>query len=273
MRAALAYEWTRILSIRSTYWITAVAALIGVGISFLISMGTSFELADEPADAGQIEFLAPAIITQFAAVAGPYLVAYILVIIGVLAWGHEYRHGMVRVTLTAHGSRGRIWVAKFLVLGIWVVCAVVVIMLLSALVGLIWLRDDGVQFGGAPLLEQMGRTAAYTLVFVWCGAAATSILRNQTAALVAVFVWPLAIEPLLGLIIRLIPGMDGFEGIARYFPYNAGDRLLRNTEAAAALDELLGGDQLGTAAGFAVFGIFCALLMAASYVLFQRRDA
>lgn len=273
MRAALAYEWVRISTIRSSYWITGVAVLIGVGISFLISMGTSFEFDDQPADAGEIEFLAPAIITQFAAVAGPYLVAYILVIIGVLAWGHEYRHGMVRVTLTAHGSRGRIWLAKYAVLGLWVVAAALAIMLLSTLVGLLWLNDDGVQFGGAPLLEQMARTAAYALLFVWSGAAITSILRNQTAALVAVFVWPLAVEPLLGLVIRLIPGLDSLEDLTKFFPYNAGDRLLRNTEAAAALDELLGGDQLSTLGGFAVFGAFCGLLMLASYLLFQKRDA
>lgn len=102
---ALHYEWARIRSIRSTYWIIAVAMLIGIGLSFLISMGSSIAYRNEAPSSVELDFLAPAIVTQFAAVAGPYLIAYVLVIIGVLAWGHEYRFGLIRTTLTAHNSR------------------------------------------------------------------------------------------------------------------------------------------------------------------------
>ena len=270
---ALRYEWLRIRTIRSTYWISAIAVLIGVGLSFLISLGTSFDFAKRTPNSGEIAFLAPAIITQFAAVAGPYLVAYVLVIIGVLAWGHEYRHGMIRATLTAHGSRTSVWIAKFLVLGAWALTVVLAILLLSTFVGWLWLRDDGVDFGTAQLWQQIGRTLCYALLFVWVGAAVASILRNQTAALVTVFIWPLAVEPLLGLIITVIPGMDSLERISKGFPFNAGDRIMRSTDVGKALDALLGGHQLSTAEGFLIFGGFTAGLMALSYVLFLRRDA
>ncbi len=43
--------------------------------------------------------------TQFAVFGVPYFVAYILAMVAVFAWGHEYRHGMVRATLTALNSR------------------------------------------------------------------------------------------------------------------------------------------------------------------------
>jgi len=267
------YEWVRITTVRSTYWITAVAMVIGVGLSFLISMGSSFEARDGELESLVVAYLAPAVITQFAAVAGPYLVAYILVIIGVLAWGHEYRHGMVRATLTAHGSRTRVWVAKFVVLGLWVGGVVLTILLLSTFVGWLWLRDDGVVFGGQVAWEQVARTFAYTVIFVWVGAAVASILRNQTASLVVVYIWPLVVEALLGLILRLIPGMDFLDDISKGFPFNAGDRIIRSTEIGRAFDEALGGAQLSTGEGFAVFGGFCAALMATSYILFSRRDA
>ncbi len=270
---ALRYEWVRIRTIRSTYWITAAAILVGGGLSFLISLGTSLELRGDQPNEGEVAFLAPAIVTQFAAVAGPYLVAYILVTIGVLSWGHEYRHGMIRATLTAHGSRTSVWLAKYLVLGAWVLVASLAVLLLSALVGWAWLADDGIDFATAELAGQIGRTLCYTVLFVWIGAAVASILRNQTAALVTVYVWPLAVEPLLGLIVAVIPGMDGLEKVSRGFPFNAGDRIMRSTEIGKALDALLGGAQLSMVAGFSIFGGFAAGLMALSYLLFLRRDA
>jgi ABC-2 type transport system permease protein len=273
MIAALAYEWMRIRTIRSSYWITAIAMVVGVGLSFLISMGTSFEFRDEAPSAGEIEFLAPAIVTQFAAVAGPYLVAYILVIIGVLSWGHEYRHGMIRATLTAQGSRTHVWIAKYVVLAAWVLTTVLVILLLSTFVGWLWLNDDGVDFGGSAMVDQMARALSYSLLFVWIGAAVASIVRNQMAALVAVFLWPLAIEPLLGLIIRIVPGMDSLERVAKGFPFNAGDRVIRNTDVGRALDALLGSAELSTSTGYLIFGGFTAAMMAVSYVLFLSRDA
>ena len=129
---ALRYEWVRITTIRSTYWISGIAIVIGVGLSFLVSMASSFAAdGDELPSASEIDFLAPAIATQFAALQGPYIVAYIVAIIGVFAWGHEYRHGMIRATLTAQGSRTTVWVAKYVVLAGWVLAVVLATMLLS----------------------------------------------------------------------------------------------------------------------------------------------
>lgn len=274
MRDALRYEWIRITTIRSTYWISAITILIGVGLSFLISMGTSFAFASEEAPSGEeIDFLAPAIATQFAAATGPYIVAYIVAIIGVFAWGHEYRHGMIRATLTAHGSRTSIWIAKYVVLAGWVLSVVLVTMVLSTLAGWVWLQDDGVKFLTADVFEQFARTLVYALCFLWIAASATSILRNQTAAMVVIFLWPLALEPLVRLILIAIPRMDDLEKLSRYFPFNAGDRVIRSTEVGRALETLLGGGQISAWMGFFVFAGFTAALMAYSWSQFLKRDA
>ena len=55
--------------------------------------------------------------------------------------------------------------------------------------------------------EQSARTLAYSLCFLWSRLAA-SLLRNQTAAMVVIFLWPLALEPLVRLILFAIPHMD-----------------------------------------------------------------
>jgi ABC-2 type transport system permease protein len=271
---ALRYEWLRMRTIRSTYWISGIAVTLGVGLSFLISMGSSIGFRDNgPPNRGEADFLAPAIATQFAAVNGPYILAYILGIMAVLVWGHEYRHGMIRATLTAIGSRSSVWAAKYAVLAVWVLAVALVTMLLSTAVGWLWLHDDGVRFGTSELWQQIGRSLVYVLLFTWIAASAASLLRNQTAALVAMFIWPLALEPLIRLILRAIPGLDTLDTISKYFPYTAGDRIMRSTTIGRALDELLTGDQISTWAGFAVFGIFAGALLGASYLLFLRRDA
>lgn len=148
-----------------------------------------------------------------------------------------------------------------------------VVLVGSTLVGWAWLGDDGVRFSGAPLWSQYGRTLLYMLLFTWIGTAAASIIRNQTAALVVVFLWPLAIEPILGLMMKLIPGLDSLDDLSKAFPFNAGDRLIRSTEVGKALDAVLGGAQLSTAAGTAIFAGFAAVLMLISYLLFVKRDA
>ena len=50
----------------------------------------------------------------------PNVVCFILAILGIFAWGHEYRHGMIRASLTALNSRTALFVAKTVVVGLWV---------------------------------------------------------------------------------------------------------------------------------------------------------
>ena len=145
MTAALAYEWTRIRTIRSTYWLSAIALVFGVGLSFLVSMGPHFSLGSaNPPAASEPEGLGQGIATQFAVFGVPYFVAYVLAMIACSRWGHEYRHGMIRATLTALSSRTAAWTAKFLVVGAWVVVVALVTVLTSLLVGWLWLHGDGV---------------------------------------------------------------------------------------------------------------------------------
>ncbi len=67
----------------------------------------------------------------------------------------------------------------------------------------------------------------------------------------------------------MAPGLDSLAPLTRFFPYNAGARMLTVRD----VTEPLFGDPLTPSAGFIVFGAFAAVLMAASMVLFQKRDA
>ena len=100
---ALRYEIVRLRTIRSTYW------LIGIPLSLqlLISMLIAWRLPESgPLSGGDDSF---AILVTIGASLGvaPLFIAYVMGLLGVFSMGHEYRHGMIRATLTALPSRAR----------------------------------------------------------------------------------------------------------------------------------------------------------------------
>ena len=270
MRAALAYEWTRIRTIRSTYWLSVIALVFGVGLSFLVAMGTHFTYGgpSEPTPA-DLRGIGPGLATQFAVFGVPYFVAYILAMISVFAWGHEYRHGMIRATLTALNSRTAAWVAKFVVVGLWVVAVALLTMLGSILVGWLWLHGHDVPIATGATWRTVARTLVYTLLFSWLAAAFTALVRNQTAALVLLFLWPLAVENVVSVVFSLVPAVRDHAEVTRFLPFNAGSRIISQVPGADGAF----GSPLSVWAAVVVFGGLTAVAMAVSLALFHRRDA
>lgn len=270
MTAALKYEWQRIKTIRSTWWLTVITIGFGTGIAFMTAFGLSgaFNFRPQPS-AAEAELFGSFVVGHFSGEGAPYFPPYIIAMVGVFAWGHEYRHGMIRATLTALPSRTNAWAAKYLVVGAWVAVTTLVTLLLSALMGWVWLRDNGVSFATFDVARTMVKALAYTVTFAWVATAFTAIIRQQAAALVLMFLWPLAIENILTAILTALPGLEDLAAVTKFFPFNAGARMLNARDVTGSFF----GDPLSPWAGFLVFGAFAAVLMAASYVFFQKRDA
>lgn len=270
MIEALRYEWVRIRTIRSTIWLSVIALVFGIGLSFLVSMGTSFSFDSGTGPRGaDLANIGPGVITQFASMGAPYFVAYILAMIGVFAWGHEYRHGMIRATLTALNSRTASWVAKFVVVGLWVLFVGVLTMVGSLLAGLLWLADDPVRLVTGATAGAALRTLLYTVLLTWVAAAFTALTRNQTAALVLLFLWPLAVENVISLVFQLVPALRSHADLTRFLPFNAASRIL--TQAGDATSVF--GQPLSLAGALVIFGGLTVAGMAGSLALFHRRDA
>jgi ABC-type transport system involved in multi-copper enzyme maturation permease subunit len=189
--------------------------------------------------------------------------------IAVLGWGHEYRHGMIRATLTALSSRTAAWTAKFLVVGAWVVVVALVTALTSLLVGWLWLHGDGVPVFTADVWRAVARTLLYTLLFAWLASAFTALVRNQTAALVLLFLWPLAVENVVSVVFSLVPALRDHDDVTRFLPFNAGTRIISQVPGADGAF----GSPLSVWAAVVVFGGLTAVAMAVSLALFHRRDA
>ena len=271
MIGALRYEWRRITTLRSTWWITGGAFGVGTGLTFLVCMGlrlSDSDLSGSVSDDESREIL-EAMTTQFSNFDPMfYLVAYVIAIVGVLAWGHEYRHGMIRATLTALPQRWSVWSAKFLVVAAWVSAVVVATCLASLLIALVWFAGLDVSIDLPAMLAATGRRVVYTVLLTWLVMSLTVLVRHQTFALVTLYLWPMGVESVIKAIM-LFPFFNDHYEKTRFLPFNAGGRIMQRLPEGDSVF----GDPLNAVGGFIVFGLFTGILMAASLVLFETRDA
>jgi ABC-type transport system involved in multi-copper enzyme maturation permease subunit len=101
---AIASEWTKIRSVRSTVWTLGVMVVLLVGIGLLTAFVVS--ISDAPMDD------TPVLSLGFF---GVLLGSICVITLGVLTIASEYSTGMIRTTLTACPSRARMLTAKALV--------------------------------------------------------------------------------------------------------------------------------------------------------------
>ncbi|GAA3882999.1 ABC transporter permease subunit [Streptomyces sp. NPDC003631] len=101
---AIASEWTKIRSVRSTMWTLGVFVLLVIGIG----LGAGALVASSSSDLGGES---PLSLGFFGLLLGSMCV----ITLGVLTTASEYGTGMIRTTMTACPSRGRVLAAKAIV--------------------------------------------------------------------------------------------------------------------------------------------------------------
>jgi ABC-2 type transport system permease protein len=263
MTSALRYEWVRLTTLRSTWWLIGLSVVAQGLLALVLTLSGRSRDAPLARDAAAL------------ALSGgtgmiPPLIFVFMGLIGVFATGHEYRYGTIRASLTAFPRRVDLWAAKALVVA--AVVAVVGGLLAAESLGI------GLLVGGPSAEEvftgpQMGRVAAgYVVFLVVCallGLALAGIARSIPAAIVLLITVPMIIEGLISLIL----GMEAFESIrslAAYLPFTAGERMM----AVSSEPPYDGAPApLGPLAGGLVFTSFGAALLALWAALFNKRDA
>lgn len=288
MTAALRYEWARLRTLRSTWWLSIGSLIVGVGFTLIAALIIRLnlhadELSGQHVDGDMARFYVDASMTQFSNVDPMfYLLAFVAAIIGVLAWGHEYRHGMIRATLTAVPQRWAVFTAKYVVIGLWVSALVVASCLFSLLVAGLFFIGIDVSYDPTAILGTVFRHVVYSVLVTWLAMSLTVLVRHQTFALVMLFLWPMGVENLIRVFAGMISGLQGEDAwleATRFLPFNAGGRIMQtygydSTGHFGFQDGLdLFGDPLSGLGGFIVFGGFVALLVGAAFAAFSTRDA
>jgi ABC-2 type transport system permease protein len=285
MISALRYEWRRMISVRATWILLAVATAMTVLLAFLqitfSDIGSGFD-GRQTLDAVLASAHNPISLTLISVVAA-------------MTFGHEYRYGVIRLTLTALPRRGRVFAAKtvatiLFALGAW--AASLITALATALImGSTWVRfrpltartrtagDGDLGEWSSVFWNDLLRAAVYVVLYSLIVMALAAILRNLA----------------LGVIIALI-GSTLVEGILLGFLESRVlwlNDLLPFTNGLLFLEWTPTGDPITTSgtpsdpmsveyatvnpitpvrAGL-VFTAWTAMLIAAAYALFDTRDA
>ena len=104
---ALRSEFTKIRSVRSTYWTLIALVVVTIGIGTLACVGAVSRGADH----------GPGFDATQRSLGGLYLSQLVIVVLGALTITSEYSTGMIRTSLTAQPRRGTLFAAKAIVFG------------------------------------------------------------------------------------------------------------------------------------------------------------
>jgi ABC-2 type transport system permease protein len=109
LRGAIASEFTKIRSVRSTYWTLAALLIVSVGIGAAICAGQAANFNQNPGNIAGFDA------TQTSLAAFFEIGQLIIAVLGAMAITSEYSTGMIRTSLTAQPRRGVVYTAKAIV--------------------------------------------------------------------------------------------------------------------------------------------------------------
>jgi ABC-2 type transport system permease protein len=269
---ALRYEYVRLRTLRSTYW------LIGIAMAFQLVMSVIIAAVVANSASALGDDTVFDVLATIGASAGfaPLFIAFVIGLLGVFSTGHEYRHGMIRATLTAIPNRTHVFAAKI----VSTVAVSALAALLCILIALLCLLGFGLEMPSLKdFVDMTAGTTIFTVLFSLSGLAFGALTRNQTAAVALLLLVPTVIESIIRAIVIAIKGFSddpsaegGFVQILKFLPYDAGGKMYTR----ASLDDLLsflGYTPFGAVGGGIVMAVFVAGLLGAAYALFLRRDA
>ena len=250
MTGALRYEWVRISTVRSTWALIGMAMLVPAGLALFVSwlvgsLGPDAGGPPDDAGTGGLAGFLP-------------LTAAVLCAIGAAAFGQEYRHGLIRITLSTFPRRTPVFLAKTLMVAMVIVVAAILaistIVLAQALGGVI--AGTGATWDETAWGASGVRAVLYVVLFVLIALAITALTRNQPVGIIAPIVLAVLIEPIVGA----IAFVQGWTWIDWVLPFSGGAAAV-STDGAEAWGHL------------AVFGGWFLVIAIPAWILFVRRDA
>ncbi|MFI6857820.1 ABC transporter permease [Streptomyces sp. NPDC050416] len=170
---AIASEWTKIRSVRSTMWTLGVFVLLVIGIGTLTGVVVA---NSDPALSGE----SPLGLGFF----GLLLGSMCIITLGVLTTASEYGTGMVRTTMVACPSRGRVLAAKGIVFFLVAFVVTLVSASLVAFLHVAMLEGQGAKDpSGAEWLRGTVGISAYVALLGLLSLAVGSIIRHSAGAI------------------------------------------------------------------------------------------
>ena len=251
-------EWTKIRSLRSTYWTFMVTAGLTIGLGSLFSLGRT-----SGRESGREPLTASFNAAGFAFNA-MFLSQLAIGVLGVLIITSEYSSGMIRTSFTAVPQRGSLLAVKATVFALvtFVVAALTTFATFFASQAILnrGTLNLGVSITSPHALRIVIGAALYLTVCSLLGVALGALLRSTAAAITALA----GLLFILPILMNFLPVSWHRDAIAQWLPSNAGMQIIEKTTQPL---------QFSPWVGLAVFAGWVVLAFAAALVLLQRRDA
>jgi ABC-2 type transport system permease protein len=248
-------EWTKLRSVRSTFWALTVTVVLGIGLGAVISavaahgyakFSASEKLSWDPTGTSG---------------AGMYIAQLAIAVLGVLCVSSEYSSGMIRTSLIAVPKRGRVLAAKSLVFAVVTFVAGEFTTFVAFFVGqaLISGHAPHAALGDPGVTRALVGAGLYLSALAVLSVAAGTLLRHPAAAIAAM----VGVLFVLPGIAQALP-YSWRNPVTEFWPTQAGSQLTSVYHSAHTLQPW---------PGFGVMCLFVAIVYAIAWTLLDRRDA
>ncbi len=244
---AVSMEWTRLRTIRSS-WLMALLCLVASG-------GLGLAVAIDGRDDVTLD-LAAGVLNPGQPAPTPVLLG----LLGVLAWGHDYRYGTIRPLLAVVPRRGTLAAARLLVYSGFLAAVAVAAIVLAWVAGVL---ATGGELSGyldeAPIPRMALGSVLFGLGCGWLGMALGALIRTLPAAIAMLIAVPAVIEPLGGMVVGQMK-----DDAELWLPFYVVGQVLRAEPVAAGPPP---------AVGALIFLAVMLAMLALAVTTFLRRDA
>jgi ABC-2 type transport system permease protein len=288
---ALRSEFTKLRSVRSTYWTIAALFIVSVGIAAIAGFAIANNIHNNPQNKAGMDA------TQATLIAFFEFGQLIIAVLGAIAITSEYSTGMIRTSLTAMPRRGTVWAAKLIVFTTVTLIVSLITSFVAFFVGQAAMSGSGVSASlfhsvtipanaltnppaggpgsGPPVVTFSGSivispgtvltaiigTALFVTVVALIAFALGSIIRHTAGAITST----IGLMFVLPIIIQILPSTWRWD-VMRFFPDAAG-RVLSVTVGQHVAHLWSAWPQFG------VTLVYAAVLLAVGAYLFRKRDA
>ena len=223
-------EFTKIRSVRSTYWTLIALVVVTIGIGALASWGVAHHGQHGPDFDATRQSLAGLLLGQL-----------VIAVLGALTVTSEYSTGMVRTSLTAMPRRGVVFAAKALVFALVAFVTSLVTCFGSFFLGQALMSSAHINTSlGQP--HVLRAVIGGALFLTACGMLAFGlgmILRHTAGAITAA----VGLLFVLAILVNFLP-QSWQNDINKWIPLNAGEQVWRTSAAAPGRAHVLGLDRI-----------------------------
>lgn len=208
MTAALRAE---VLKQRTTRtFLGLLAAMLGLSLLVVGLHGRGLSASGLGSQSSQVRVLAEG---------GEVVGVVFAALLGAMSITSEVRHGTIRPTFLAIPQRSRVLLAKAITSMVSGLAFGVIAAALAAVVGTVIMQQRGITIalGGGDYARLISGTAGAAALMAVVGLGVGAIVRNQVAAVVAIFLWLLLIENTL---------IDSVPDVAKFMPGALGQALV-----------------------------------------------